>query len=65
MTASNTEMNSYLRQEFVGSEYGFEATKVRVFLQENNLPAHLSKEELPQREIILDINKDYSGQAVI
>lgn len=38
---------------------------MRVFLQDNNLPPHLSKESLPQRELILDITKDYSGFEVL
>jgi uncharacterized protein YcbX len=64
-TASNTERNTYLRQEFTDSKNGGEATKVRLFLQADNLLPHLQADALPTREIMLDINKDYSSSEII
>ena len=63
--AHNSEALTWVRQEFVDTKHGYKATKVRLFLQDHDLPRHLQPDQFPQRELILDINKDYSKSEIL
>ena len=43
LACNNSEVQTYLRQEFVGTRDGTMATQVRVFLQDYDLPIHLER----------------------
>ena len=65
LDCKNSVIQSYLRQQFVPTQDGTAPKQVRVFLQNDNLPEHLRPEQLPQREIMLDIHKDCEGREVV